>query len=73
MPPLYLFGPSQVYLFLGFVFIYFYVRLAYIHTSFMRGYDMARKKKGSGKAAGEGAGGNGAGGSKAAAAARKKK
>lgn len=57
------------------VFMYFFVRLAYIKTSFMRGYDMARKKGDKKGAAGSAATASGsvAGSSKAAAGTRKKK
>lgn len=60
---------------MGMVFMYFFVRLAYIKTSFMRGYDMARKKGDKKGAAGSAstASGSGAGSSKAAAGTRKKK
>lgn len=57
--------------------MYFYVRVAYIQTSFVRGYNMARKKgdkKGSGaSSAAGGASGSGAGSGKAAAAGSRKK
>ena len=67
--------PPQIYLLLGMVFMYFFVRLAYIKTSFMRGYDMARKKGDKKGAAGSAATASGsvAGSSKAAAGTRKKK
>lgn len=33
----------QLYLFLGMIFMWFYVRVVYIQTSFMTGYHKARK------------------------------
>lgn len=64
------FSPPQVYLFMGLVFMYFYVRLAYIFTSFMRGYNLARKK--GDKKKGAEASGSGASSSKAAGTRKKK-
>ena len=55
---------------MGLVFMYFYVRLAYIFTSFMRGYNLARKK--GDKKKGAEAGGSGASSSKAAGTRKKK-
>ncbi|KAL4443544.1 hypothetical protein ABPG75_011281 [Micractinium tetrahymenae] len=67
-------GPAwvllQVQQFLGFAWIWFYVHWIYVWTSFLMGYNKARKRSKDRAAAGSG---SAAGGSRAAAGARKKK